>query len=179
MAYISLVKSALPIACTSVLSGYGLFLSYQNITRLQQYEEQSEKAAEWSKTAAQRLHKTRTTQSSGTISVRPFLLLQTQADIHTQLLVSLLTPLILLSTSQASNPNALMTISAANTAILLFARNHMANFWNESVQTRVPFAQKFNDAVRGSETVVQILGALSAAWGIAGVGWGLMGRGWF
>jgi hypothetical protein len=64
-------KSVLQLGVTSALSSYGLFLSYQNITRLQQYEEQSEKAAEWSNTAAQRLHKTRTTQASGTISVRP------------------------------------------------------------------------------------------------------------
>lgn len=71
-----------------------------------------------------------------------------------------------------------MTASAANTVMLLFARTHMANFWNESVQTRVPFVQKFNDAVRGSEQVVRILGALSAAWGVAGLGWGAMGRGW-
>jgi hypothetical protein len=67
---IPLAKSILQLSLTSALSGYGLFLSYGNITRLQQYEQQSEKAAEWSNTAAQRLHKTRTTQASGTISVR-------------------------------------------------------------------------------------------------------------
>jgi outer membrane lipoprotein-sorting protein len=67
---IPLGKSILQLVCVSALSGYGLFISYGNITRLQQYEKQSEKAAEWSNTAAQRLHKTRTTQTSGTISVR-------------------------------------------------------------------------------------------------------------
>jgi hypothetical protein len=66
---IPLTKSLLQLLCTSAISGYGLYLSYQNITRLQQYEEQSKKAAEWSNTAAHRLHKTRTTQTSGTISV--------------------------------------------------------------------------------------------------------------
>jgi hypothetical protein len=69
---VPIAKSILQLLCTTTLSGYGLFLSYQNISRLQQYEEQSEKAAEWSNTAAQRLHKTRTTQTSGTISVRSF-----------------------------------------------------------------------------------------------------------
>lgn len=54
----------------------------------------------------------------------------------------------------------------------------MANFWNEKEQTRVPFVQKFNDAVRGSEQVVSILGLLGAAWAVTGVGWGLMGKGW-
>ena len=70
MTTIPVAKSILQFAGTTALSSYGLLLSYQNITRLQQYEEQSEKAAEWSKTAAQRLHKTRTTQASGTIRVR-------------------------------------------------------------------------------------------------------------
>jgi 7-keto-8-aminopelargonate synthetase-like enzyme len=68
-------SSALPpLLFASALSAYGLFLCKENITRLQQYEAQSEKAAEWSNTAAQRLHKTRTTQTSGTLSVRPPLL---------------------------------------------------------------------------------------------------------
>jgi hypothetical protein len=63
-------KSIGQLIFASALSTYGLYLSYENITRLQQFEKQSEKAAEWSNTAAQRLHKTRTTQASGTISVR-------------------------------------------------------------------------------------------------------------
>ena len=61
--------SVFQLGLTSALSAYGLILSYQNITRLQQYEKQSEKAAEWSNTAAQRLHKTRSTQTSGTVTV--------------------------------------------------------------------------------------------------------------
>jgi hypothetical protein len=73
MSHIPLAKSAVQLTLTSALSAYGLFLSYQNITRLQQYEKQSEKAAEWSNTAAEKLQKTRTTQASGTISVRPTL----------------------------------------------------------------------------------------------------------
>lgn len=54
----------------------------------------------------------------------------------------------------------------------------MAAFWNEKVQTRVPFVQKFNDAVRGSEEVVSILGVLGGCWVVAGLGWGVMGVGW-
>jgi hypothetical protein len=67
---ITLSKALPQLVFTSALSSYGLYLSYQNISRLQQYEKQSEKAAEWSNTAAQRLSKTRSTQASGTISVR-------------------------------------------------------------------------------------------------------------
>jgi hypothetical protein len=66
---VSLSKSLPQLVFASALSGYGLYLAYQNITRLQTYEKQSEKAAEWSNTAAERLKKTRSTQASGTISV--------------------------------------------------------------------------------------------------------------
>ena len=51
------------------LSGYGLFNSWIAITNLRQYEEKSEKAAKWSNTAADQLHRTRTTQASGLIAV--------------------------------------------------------------------------------------------------------------
>lgn len=47
----------------------------------------------------------------------------------------------------------------------------MANFWNESNQTRIPFVQKFNEAVKGSEKVVWLLGTLSFGWASAGLVW--------
>jgi hypothetical protein len=53
----------------------------------------------------------------------------------------------------------------------------MANFWNESTQTRIPFVEKFNEAIRGSEKVVWILGTLSFSWASAGLAWGLMAGG--
>jgi hypothetical protein len=61
-----------PTICLShlALTAYTLYLSYQNISRLQQYERTSEKAAQWSNTAADKLHKTRVTQASGVVSVR-------------------------------------------------------------------------------------------------------------
>lgn len=59
--------------------------------------------------------------------------------------------------------------------MLLGARQHMADFWNESNQTRVPFVQKFNEAIKGSEKVVWLLGTLGLAWGAAGVSWGVAG----
>lgn len=47
----------------------------------------------------------------------------------------------------------------------------MANFWNDSNQTRVPFVEKFNEAIRGSEQVVLLLGTLCLAWAAAGGVW--------
>lgn len=64
------IFDTIPLLLIAGLSGYGLRLAYSNITRLQQYERQSEKAAEWSNTVAERLRRTRTTQASGAITVR-------------------------------------------------------------------------------------------------------------
>ena len=51
------------------LSIYGFAVSFGAITRLQKYEETSKKLAEWSKEAETQLHKTQTTQTSGTVAV--------------------------------------------------------------------------------------------------------------
>lgn len=59
----------IPLCFVTALASYGLYMAYQNITRLQQYEEQAQKAAKWSNAVAKRLHKTRATQTSGTIAV--------------------------------------------------------------------------------------------------------------
>ncbi|CAO2653315.1 Nn.00g027260.m01.CDS01 [Neocucurbitaria sp. VM-36] len=158
---IPLGKHIPQLLLTSALSTYGLYLSYQNITRLQQYEKQSEKAAEWSNTAAQRLHKTRTTQTSGTVT----------------LLISFLTSTTLLLFPHRASATVLVTASLANTVILYLSRTHMANFWNESNQTRVPFVEKFNEAVRGSEKVVWILGTLSFSWAADSAVWASMEMG--
>lgn len=57
----------------------------------------------------------------------------------------------------------------------------MAGFWNEREQTRIPLVKDFNEAIRGSEKVVLLLGTLGLGWGVAagvwvvGMGEGLMG----
>lgn len=53
------------------LCGYTGYLSYSAVTRLQQYEKTSETAAQYSSIAAEQLHKTRTTQTSGAVAVSP------------------------------------------------------------------------------------------------------------
>lgn len=47
----------------------------------------------------------------------------------------------------------------------------MRNFWNEGNQVRLPFVQKFNEAVKGSEEVVGVLGSLVLGWCSAGLLW--------
>lgn len=48
----------------------------------------------------------------------------------------------------------------------------MAGFWNDREQVKVPFVEGFNEAVRGSETVVSLLGVLGGLWGLVGCVWG-------
>lgn len=59
----------IPLCFVTALSSYGLYMSYHNITRLQEYEEQAQKLSKWSRVVEARLTKTRTTQTSGTIAV--------------------------------------------------------------------------------------------------------------
>jgi hypothetical protein len=47
----------------------------------------------------------------------------------------------------------------------------MANFWNDTQQTRIPFVEKFNEAIRGSEKVVLLLGTISISWATAAAVW--------
>ena len=51
------------------LDAYTGFLSQGAIRKLLIYEERTEQAAQYSNTAAEQLHKTRTTQAAGAISV--------------------------------------------------------------------------------------------------------------
>jgi hypothetical protein len=53
----------------ALLSCYGALHSYLAVTNLQKYESTSEKLAEWSKDAANELHKTRTTQTTAALAV--------------------------------------------------------------------------------------------------------------
>lgn len=45
----------------------------------------------------------------------------------------------------------------------------MKTFWNEKEQVKIPLMGKFNEAVAGSEEVVQLLGAMTVAWIAAGL----------
>lgn len=58
-------------AAQAAFSAYNLYLASISIRNLQTYEDKAEKAAEYSNIAASQLHKTRTTQASGTIAVLP------------------------------------------------------------------------------------------------------------
>jgi len=58
------------------VSTYGLYTSYAAVINLQKYEEKSEKAAQWSNSAAHQLHKTRITQATGAGAVSTPIILE-------------------------------------------------------------------------------------------------------
>jgi hypothetical protein len=58
-------------AIQAAFSGYNLYLTSIAIPKLQKYEDASKKAAKFSNIAETQLYKTRTTQASGTLAVRP------------------------------------------------------------------------------------------------------------
>jgi hypothetical protein len=58
-----------------------------------------------------------------------------------------------------------------NAIVTFMARAHMAGFWNKGKQARIPFVEKFNEAERGSESVVRTLAMLCVGWVGAGMVW--------
>ncbi|OSS52063.1 hypothetical protein B5807_03505 [Epicoccum nigrum] len=144
-----------PFLLASALSAYALYLSKTNISLLQKYESASEKAAQWSNTAAQRLRKTRTTQASGTVAAA----------------LSFLAGTTLPFLPSYHSPATLGLLGLSQCLLLYGARTHMSGFWNEGTQARVPFLEGFNDAVRGSEAVVGVLDLLVWSWAVAGGVW--------
>lgn len=137
-----MLSSIIPLP-TLLLTLYTLSLIIPTISRLRRYESASKTAAQYSNTAAKKLHKTQVTQASGVVAT----------------VVSLISSLYLLSSPDA----ALLSppvIAVLNTIICALAYAHMAGFWNEREQTRIPLVKDFNEAIRGSEKVVLLLGTL-------------------
>ena len=51
----------------------------------------------------------------------------------------------------------------------------MQNFWNSKNQTQIPFVEKFNLAIKGSEELVTIQQLLALGWAMAGGVWWWVG----
>ena len=165
--------TTIPAVLLGILSAHGAFISYKTVTRLRAYESTSEKAAEWSNTAAQRLRKTRTTQTGAAISVRcPPLPLPTTPQLTcTKVGLSLLTAFTLFIYPTFSP----VVLAVVNATTLSLSREHMQNFWNSKNQAQVPFVEKFNLAIKGSEELVTIQQLLALGWAMAGGVWWWVG----
>ncbi|EUC41324.1 hypothetical protein COCMIDRAFT_29865 [Bipolaris oryzae ATCC 44560] len=147
---------------TLLLTLHTTTLILPTISRLRQYESASKTAAQYSNTAAEKLRKTQLTQASGVIATT----------------ISLISCLYLLSSPSIQYQGV---TAGVNAVICGLAYVHMAGFWNEREQTRIPLVKDFNEAIRGSEKVVLLLGTLGVGWGVAaglwvvGMGEGVVG----
>ncbi|PBP15283.1 hypothetical protein BUE80_DR013985, partial [Diplocarpon rosae] len=91
---------------------YNLYLASISINNLQGYEATAKKAAKYSNTAAGQLHRTRTTQASGTISV----------------LVSVLSSAYLLVGKSGGKTS--LGLVGLNILALVAAGQHVGGFWS-------------------------------------------------
>lgn len=172
----------------AVLSGYGALHSYIAVTNLQKYEKTSEKLAEWSKEAANQLHKTRTTQTTAAVAVRlvtynakqtphP----KTQTNLSTQILLSTIASLTLALAPTALPPTAAYAASPCLVILVLLARGHVKNYWAPSdgktvgVKVPLPNMGDYNDAQRATEKVLEALQWIEWSWVGASLGAGMVG----
>ncbi|KKY28202.1 hypothetical protein UCDDS831_g00384 [Diplodia seriata] len=138
-------------------SAYTLYFCYISIKNLKQYEKKSEKAAEYSATAAEQLRKTRTTQGNALVTV----------------LTSLFTSGFLLYTAlrpgessyPSSSPWLAIGLNAANIANALLTRSHVAGFWEN--KAKVPFVEGFNDAISSTAQIIKSLEKLAVGWSVS------------
>ncbi|GAB7339697.1 hypothetical protein MBLNU457_6270t1 [Dothideomycetes sp. NU457] len=133
----------------SLVSLYGLAVSYFSITNLQKYEEKSEKAAKYSGTAEHQLHKTRTTQASGALSI----------------LASLLLSFILATVSFTKVTTVVLNLAMAGIAVA--AHMHVKDFWH--AKAKVPFVDGYNEGISRSQEIIKILALLSGSWGVTAI----------
>lgn len=83
------------------------------------------------------------------------------------MILSTLCSILLLLTKFGVATHVVLSIICMAASAL--ARLHMKTFWNEKDQIRIPLMGKYNEAIAGSEEVVQLLGGITAAWIAAGL----------
>ncbi|GME53896.1 Methyltransferase type 11 [Neofusicoccum parvum] len=155
----AMMEKLLPVIHLAQAAGstYTLYFCYVSIKNLQQYEKKSEKAAEYSATAAEQLHKTRTTQGNALVTV----------------LTSLLTSAFLLYTAvrpgepshPSSSPWLAIGLNAGNIANTLLTRKHVAGFWEG--KAKVPFVEGYNDAISSTLVIIKALEKLAVGWSVS------------
>ncbi|KAG0646211.1 hypothetical protein D0Z07_8416 [Hyphodiscus hymeniophilus] len=134
----------------AAFSGYNLYLASISISNLQEYEETSKKAAKYSNTAEKQLHKTRTTQASGTIAV----------------LLSFLTSAYMIFSSPSVLPR--LVIAVGNIAALLAAREHVGAFWKGKAKVPLPGVGDYNDAISITQETRLNMAYMAAGWTVLG-----------
>lgn len=176
----------------ALLSGYGAYHSYRAITNLSTYEATTKKLAKWSDEVAHQLHKTRTTQATGAVTVRsnqssspqsqpPELQLTTTIK---QILISTLTSLTLAFAPDSLPRSVVYASPPCLVIIVLLARSHLQNYWAPQdgktvgqVKVDLPNMKEYNEAQRATEQVLQVLQWVEWSWVGASLGAGVVGYG--
>ncbi|KIW20802.1 hypothetical protein PV08_01380 [Exophiala spinifera] len=143
MAVTAIIFSLYHAAQTCVGVYTGLFSAIA-IYNLKQREEQAERAAQYSTTAANQLHKTRTTQTSAAIAT----------------ISSVVTSVILaIGTGGRKLPLFLSTAHAVGIALVY---QNMAEFWKH--KAKVPFFHNYNEGINASNKMLGAFQILSTTW---------------
>ncbi|KAK1064406.1 hypothetical protein LTR74_008731 [Friedmanniomyces endolithicus] len=142
-------------ASQAIISCWGAFQSVNAVTNLQKYEKTSEKFAEWSDTAKEHLHKTRTTQTTGALTVL--------ASLITSLLLALGSPYLPAWFRLSASPALLVAV--------LLARRHIKQYWNPKdlpsgggIRLPLPNMEGYNEAQRRTDELLQTLEYLEYGW---------------
>ncbi|KIV94181.1 hypothetical protein PV10_01970 [Exophiala mesophila] len=135
-------------ATASVYSG---LLSAMAIYNLQKHKDQTEQAAQYSNIAANQLHKTRTTQTSGALAT----------------LSSLGSAVYLAATQESDSKTTMFLLSSVNSLCMALAYRHLTNFWHG--KAKVPLMTDYNDGITISNRLRYFLIGLSASWALIAV----------
>lgn len=137
----------------------GLFITsipplYQSITAAQlllNYEDMTKKAAKWSNEAGRQLHKTRTTQTAAVVST----------------LTSTLSAAYLLYSALSGTDDRTKSsaVCGVNAVVCTLVYRYMKEFWGNAARVPLPGSREYNDAVRGTESVMVYLRGLGLGWG--------------
>ncbi|KAF2101384.1 hypothetical protein NA57DRAFT_72828 [Rhizodiscina lignyota] len=143
-------------AAQTALAAYAAQHSYTAITKLQIYEKQSEKAAQYSSSADRQLQKTRKTQAAGAASIAVSLLCSTY------LVIAAVT-----EDHRSKQWHTNLALYVLNILVPLGVRMYMADFWE--AKAKVPFVHTYNEAIDETKVVWTNLQWLGWSWMMIGI----------
>lgn len=152
-----------------LLSAYATTYSYAALTRLRDYESATRTAADWSKTAEDRLAMTRATHGAGAASLAASLITSAYLFLRDSLLTGRAARGM---EGESAAPLVCAGIAGVATA---GAAWYVGRYWQG--KNKVPFVEKYNEALVDTKRLVLLLGASAGLWAVqTGVaGWRFFG----
>ncbi|KAJ8124769.1 hypothetical protein O1611_g8871 [Lasiodiplodia mahajangana] len=138
-----------------VIAAYGAMQSQVAITKLLEYEDATKKLAKISSEAERQLHKTRTTQAAGAITI----------------LVSFAASVLLLIIGWSYGFWVHYLISQFMVLAVFAAKTYIQNFWagkngRDATANKIPLPKMrdYNEALERTEETIKVLGWLTMSW---------------